>query len=35
MASPQGKMHDGNGLRDQYVDENVLMDPSRRKNASE
>jgi len=31
-ASPRGKMHDGNGLRDQCADRNVLTDPSRRKN---
>jgi len=30
-ASPREKMHDGKGLRDQCADENVLMDPSRRK----
>jgi len=34
-ASPRGKMHDGNGLRDQCADENGLRDPYRRKNASE
>jgi len=34
-ASPRGNMHEGNGLRDQYADVNVLRDPSRRKNASE
>ena len=25
MASPRGKMHHGNGLKDQYADENRLM----------
>jgi len=34
-ASPRGKMHDDNGLRDQCADGNGLRDPYRRKNASE
>jgi len=34
-ASPRGKMHDSNSLRDQCADGNGLRDPSRRKNASE
>jgi hypothetical protein len=34
LASPVSAP-DGNGLKDQYADGNVLMEPSRRKNASE
>ena len=34
-ASPPVSTPDGNGLKDQYADGNVLMEPSRRKNASE